>query len=169
MVRAAFKRLPLVSMKLVVCVNPSSTGLSSTCGSGCIVLFKIPDRFICVTLSLSGSTSMLSPSSRLVSDLDGCDVIVGVCKTIGRWFLSTWLESSYKKSVFSGVDMVSVGVDVLTIGGGVFFRFCRVVWVKLLNLDSYLVIGGDVRVVLYLEWLCILLPYRFSFCYSGFV
>ena len=56
-VRAAFKRLLHVSMKLVVCINPSSTGLS-LCGSDCIVLFKIPDRFICVTLSLSGSTSI---------------------------------------------------------------------------------------------------------------
>ena len=75
-VSAAFKRLPLVSMKLVVWVGFSSTGLS-LCGSACIVLFKIPDRLICMTLSLNGSTSILfSLSSRFVSDLDGCEAIL---------------------------------------------------------------------------------------------
>jgi hypothetical protein len=53
--------------------------------------------------------------------------------------------------VLSDTDMVSVGVDVLTIGGGVFFRLCRVVCVRLLVLDICFITGGDVCVVLFLE------------------
>ena len=51
MVSATFRRLPLVSTKLVDCVEPSSTGLS-LCGLNCIILLKSPDKFIRMTLSL---------------------------------------------------------------------------------------------------------------------
>ena len=86
MVSAAFSRFPRVSMNVVVCVGPSSTGLSS-CGSVRMLIFRIPDKLICVTLSLTGSTSMLSFNS-CISDLDGCEVILwldscGVDKMIG--------------------------------------------------------------------------------------
>ena len=56
MVSAALNRLPLTSMKLVVCVSASlsSTGVS-ICASGCnwMDLFRIPDKLMWVTLSLS--------------------------------------------------------------------------------------------------------------------
>ena len=75
MVSAAFSRLPRVSIKVVDWVSTSSTGVS-LCISGWMVLFKIPDRFIWVTLSFTGSASiLLSPSSRFVSDLDGSEAI----------------------------------------------------------------------------------------------
>ena len=151
MVSAAFSRFPRVSMNVVACVGPSSTGLSS-CGSARMLLFRIPDKLICVTLSLIGSTSMLSLNS-CISDLDGYEVILwldscGVDKTIGCWLLD---EPSYKKSLLSRLGRGSVGVDVLCIGGGVFFRFCKTVWVRCLDLEDCLVIGGVVLVVLCLE------------------
>lgn len=125
MVSAAFKRFPLVSIKLV-CVRPLSTGLP-LCGSTGMLLFKIPDRLICVTLSLKGSTSILL-SSRSVSDLDGCEAILwlgscGVDRIMGCWLLLVDM-SSYRKSVLlSGMGRGPVGVDVLCVGGGVFFLF----------------------------------------------
>ena len=126
MVSAAFKRFPLVSRKVVICVGLSSTGLSP-CGSACILLFKIPDRLICVTLSLNGSTSILLSSSRSVSDLDGCEAILwldscGVDKIMGCWLFFGDVPS-YRKSLFSGTGRVPVGVDVLSVGGGVFLCF----------------------------------------------
>ena len=50
-ISAAFTLFPLASMKVEICV-PSAVGVSC-CVSGLIVLFKIPDRFICVTLSIN--------------------------------------------------------------------------------------------------------------------
>ena len=101
MVSAAFSRFPRVSMNVVVCVGPSSTGLSS-CGSVRMLLFRIPDKLICVTLSLIGSTSMLS-FNNCILDLDGCEVILwldscGVDKIIGCWLLD---GPSYRKSLLS--------------------------------------------------------------------
>ena len=78
MVSAALNRLPLISMKLVTCVSASlsSTGVS-ICASGCnwMDLFRIPDKLMWVTLSLSGSTS-IALSSSCVSDLDGSAAMV---------------------------------------------------------------------------------------------
>ena len=62
-----------------------------------------------------------------------------------------------------------VGVDVLTNGGGVFFRPWIVVWVKVRVLEDCFVIGGVVRVFFVcLEWLCILFTYRFYFKLFGY-
>ena len=151
MVSAAFSRFPRVSMNVIVCVGPSSTGLSS-CGSARTLLFRIPDKLICVTLSLIGSTSMLSFNS-CISDLDGCEVILwldscGVDKIIGCWLLD---GSSYRKSLLSRSGRGSVGVDVLCMGEGIFFCFFKTVWVRCLVLEDCLVIGGVVLVVLCLE------------------
>ena len=49
---------------------------------------------------------------------------------------------SYKKLLLSRSGRGSVGVDVLCIGGGVFFCFCKTVWVRCLVLEDCLVIGG---------------------------
>ena len=124
-----------------------------------MVLFRIPDRLICVTLSLNGSTSMLSFSSRLVSGLDGSivaifwlDWLYGI-KTIRCCWLSVWHVFLYRYWLLlaSGTVKVWVGVhvDVLTTGGGVPFCFWSVVWVKFLVLEDCLVSGGDVRVILF--------------------
>ena len=95
---AALSLLPLASMKVEICV-PSVVGVSC-CESGLIVLFKIPDRLICVTLSLSASVSMFSLSRRLDSDLDGSLAMVWLCwlgedRTICNWLL-VWLVPSCK-------------------------------------------------------------------------
>ena len=42
-----------------------------------------------------------------------------------------------------------VGVDVLCVKGGIFFRVCKTVWVRCLVLDDCLVIDGVVLVVLF--------------------
>jgi hypothetical protein len=47
-----------------------------------------------------------------------------------------------KSVLLSGMGKVPVGVDVLCVGGGVFFFFGKTVWVRFLVLDDYLVIGG---------------------------
>ena len=64
-----------------VSASLSSTGVS-VCASGCnwMDLFRIPDKLMWVTLSLSGSTS-IALSSSCVSDLDGSAAMV--------WFV--WL------------------------------------------------------------------------------
>ena len=54
----------------------------------------------------------------------------------------------YRKSLLSCPGRGSVGVDVLCMGGGVFFQ---TVWVRCLVLEDCLVIGGVVLVVLCLE------------------
>jgi hypothetical protein len=108
-----------------------------------------------VTLSLKGSTSILL-SSRSVSDLDGCEAILwlgscGVDRIMGCWLLLVDM-SSYRKSVLlSGMGRGPVGVDVLCVGGGVFFFFGKTVWVRCLVLDDCLVIGGVYLVIFCLE------------------
>ena len=127
MVSAAFKRLPFVSMKVIVWAGLLSTGLSLW-DSGCMVLFRILDRLICVTLSLNGSTSMLM-TSKSVSDLDGCVAIFWLCWLGVDTIMGCWIfvvdELLYRKSLLVDSDSGkrSVGVDVLCVGGGVFFGF----------------------------------------------
>ena len=92
-----------------------------------MVLLKIPDRFIWVTLSFKGSTSiLLSLSSRYVSDLDGSEAISWLgwlCdKTIVCNWLYDWLVSLYKNWLSCDTCKIWVGVDVL-INGGCLYSF----------------------------------------------
>lgn len=91
-INATFTLLPLASMKVEICV-PSAVRVSC-CDSGLIVLFMIPDRLICVTLSLiiSDSVFMFSFSRRLDSDLDDSLAMIWLCwlgefKIICNWLL----------------------------------------------------------------------------------
>ena len=105
------------------------------------------DRYIWVTLSLNGSTSMFSLSSRFVSDQDGSEVMAWLCGLYSRTICCcVWLDSSYRNWLLSDVDRVWVVVNVLTIGGGVFLRLWVVDWVSFRVLDACLVNGEDVYI-----------------------
>ena len=123
-----------------------------------MVLFRIPDRLICVTLALKGSASV-SMSSIAVSDLVGCtsDIfdcwLCGVDKVNGLILGGVWF--SYRKSLFWLWDMgvvvfvVLVRVDVWMRGGGDFFWAVVLggwFWDLILLLDKLRVNGGDVLV-----------------------
>lgn len=62
-------------------------------------------------------------------------------------WLFRWVGFSYKNWLLLASNVkVSVGVDVLTSEGGVFFRPWIVVWVNVRTLEDCLVIGGIVRI-----------------------
>lgn len=151
-IRADFCLFPFCSRKLWLLV-PGSVWAPEVlgCGSGSlIVLFKIPDRLMAVTLSLiSVSVSILS-SRRLVSDVVGClsmSRLVGSCvcwlcgvdKVIMFGLLFGLGSVSYRAWLSVSVELsVSTGVEDLIRGG-----FCDPIGVIGSVEDCLVVCVGD--------------------------
>ena len=75
-----FQRFPLVSRKVVICVGPSSTGLS-LCGSACILLFISTD-IKDVELILTRLVGSINFADRLVQSAGDSDLVSVAKQTI---------------------------------------------------------------------------------------
>ena len=110
-IRVDFSLFPFESRNVVLSVSNSIPDCMVFLDGGCgrIVLFRIPDKLISVTLSLSGSWFIsIFSSSRLVSDLVGSGWVIwlsGVDNCIMFGLVGGWLCSYNTSEAFLRADL----------------------------------------------------------------